>query len=79
MILPNFPINCMKLKEFGPQGGRASLAPPLRSATEISLDRNGSAALLAAKRSASVAPEVNLRVPLHAGNKAHQQGDPLWL
>ena len=21
MILPNFPKNCMKLKEFGPQGG----------------------------------------------------------
>ena len=28
-ILPNFPKNCMKLKEFGSQGGRASLAPPL--------------------------------------------------
>ena len=26
-ILPNFPKNCMKLKEFGPPG--ASLAPPL--------------------------------------------------
>ena len=26
-ILPNFPINCMKLKEFGPL--RASLASPL--------------------------------------------------
>ena len=31
-ILPNFPKNCMKLKEFGPPRGRASLAPPLRSA-----------------------------------------------
>ena len=31
-ILPNFPKNCMKLKEFWPPGG-ASLAPPLRSAT----------------------------------------------
>ena len=28
-ILPNFPKNCMKLKEFGPPGGRMSLAPPL--------------------------------------------------
>ena len=28
-ILPYFPKNCMKLKEFGPRGGRASLAPPL--------------------------------------------------
>ena len=28
-ILPYFPKNCMKLKEFGPPGGRASLAPPL--------------------------------------------------
>ena len=26
--LPNFPKNCMKLKEFGPPGGRASLTPP---------------------------------------------------
>ena len=32
-ILPKFPKNCMKLKEFGPPGGRASPAPPLRSAT----------------------------------------------
>ena len=29
MILPNFPKNCMKLKGFGPPGGRASLALPL--------------------------------------------------
>ena len=29
-ILPNFPKNCMKLKEFGPPGGRAPpLDPPL--------------------------------------------------
>ena len=34
MILPTFPKNCMKLKEFGPRAGRASLAPPpLRSYT----------------------------------------------
>ena len=29
MILPNFPKNCMKLKEFGPPGGRIPHAPPL--------------------------------------------------
>ena len=28
-ILPNFPQNCMKLKEFGPWRGHMSLAPPL--------------------------------------------------
>ena len=28
-ILPKFPKNCMKLKEFGPPGGHASPAPPL--------------------------------------------------
>ena len=29
-ILPNFPKNCMQLKEFGPQGGGARpLRPPL--------------------------------------------------
>ena len=28
-----FAENCMKMKEFGP-GGRASLAPPLRSAND---------------------------------------------
>ena len=34
MILPKFPKNCMKLKEFGPQGGaRCLCAPALRSAT----------------------------------------------
>ena len=31
-----FPKNCMKMKEFGPRGGRASLAPPLRSANGYS-------------------------------------------
>ena len=40
------------------------------------VDRNGSAVMLAAKRSAGVAPEVNLRIPLYVGNKAHRQGDP---
>ena len=30
--------------------------------------------MLAAKRSAGVAPEVNLRNSLHAGNKAHKRG-----
>ena len=34
-ILPIFPKNCMKLKEFGSPRG-ASLAPALRSATELS-------------------------------------------
>ena len=28
------PENCMKMKEFGPRGGCASLAPLLRSANE---------------------------------------------
>ena len=27
-ILPNFPKNCMKLKEFGPPGERVPRAPP---------------------------------------------------
>ena len=31
-ILPNFPKNCMKLKEFGARGPSLS-PPPLRSAT----------------------------------------------
>ena len=30
-----FAENCMKMKEFGPQGGRASLAPPLGSANAV--------------------------------------------
>ena len=34
-ILPNFPKNCMKLKEFGPPGG--ILRAPLRSATDTHL------------------------------------------
>ena len=28
-MLPNFPKNCMKLKEFGPPGGHTSLTSPL--------------------------------------------------
>ena len=28
-ILPKFPKNCMKLKEFGPPGGARPLRPPL--------------------------------------------------
>ena len=34
---------------------------------------NGSAAMLATKRSKGVAPEVNLRILLHAGNKAYKR------
>ena len=34
---------------------------------------------LAAKRSAGVTPEVNLRIPLHTGNKACKWGYPRWL
>ena len=33
--------------------------------------------VLAAKSLAGVAPEVNLRSPLHTGDKARKQGDPL--
>ena len=32
IIFQFFAENCMKMKEFGPRGGRASLAPPLGSA-----------------------------------------------
>ena len=32
-ILPYFPENCMKLKEFGPPGGARVPRTPLRSAT----------------------------------------------
>ena len=34
-ILPNFPKNCMKLKEFGPPEGTRVPRGPLRSATDI--------------------------------------------
>ena len=39
------------------------------------LMKNGSAA----KRSAGVAPEVNLRNPLHAGDEACKRGNLPWL
>ena len=42
------------------------------------MDCNDSAAMLAAKRSAGVAPEVNLRISLHLADKEHKQEDPLW-
>ena len=34
----------------------------------------GSAAMLTVRRSAGVAPEVNLRNPLHTGDEAHHPG-----
>ena len=33
----SFVENCMKMKEIGPRGGHASLAPPLGSANECKL------------------------------------------
>ena len=41
--------------------------------------RDRSGAMLDAKRSAGIAPEVNLRILLHAGNKARKQDYPPWL
>ena len=38
------------------------------------MDRKGSAAMLTSIQSVGVAPEVNLRNSLHAGDKAHKQG-----
>ena len=35
--------------------------------------RNVSSAMLAAKKSAGVAPEVNMRKPLHTGDKAYKR------
>ena len=37
---------------------------------------NSSVAMLAAKRSAGVTPEVNLRIVLHTGDEAYKPGDP---
>ena len=37
---------------------------------------NGSSTMLATKRSADVAPVVNLRNPMDAGDQAHKQYDP---
>ena len=36
------------------------------------VDQSDSAAMLATKKSAGVASEVNLRIPLHTGDKAHK-------
>ena len=43
MILPNFLKNCLKLKEFGPPGGRASLAPPLDPPLQVSWGKGNDA------------------------------------
>ena len=43
------------------------------------VDENGLPAILAAKRSASVTPEMNHRIPLCTGNEACKRGDPSWL
>ena len=42
-------------------------------------DRNGSIAIMAAKRSAGIAPEANLRNPLRVGDEARKQGNLPWL
>ena len=36
IIFHIFAENCMKMKEFGPPGGRVSLVPPLGSANDYS-------------------------------------------
>ena len=36
------------------------------------MDGNGLVAMLASKWSAGVTPEVNMRIPLHADDKAHK-------
>ena len=43
------------------------------------LDQNGLATMLATKWLAGVAPEVNLRILLHAGDEACNKEDPPWL
>ena len=43
------------------------------------VDQNSSAAIVTAKRSAGVAPEVNLRNLLRQGDKACKRGNPPWL
>ena len=42
-ILPNFPKNCMKLKEFGPQGARVPCAPPLDPPLQLVVFDSGGA------------------------------------
>ena len=39
----------------------------------------GLATMLATKRSAGVTPDLNLRNPLHLGDKTPKQGNPPWL
>ena len=43
------------------------------------VDQNNSASMLATKRLAGVASEVNLNIALHAGDKAHKREDLTWL
>ena len=49
-ILPNFPQNCMKLKEFGPRGGGASKILLCRSATADLHVSNGPCASATAEK-----------------------------
>ena len=48
-------------------------SPTNPCACESTWIENGSAAMLATKRSAGVAPTVNLRNPLHAADEVHKQ------
>ena len=43
------------------------------------VDLNGLADMLATKRSAGVASEVNVRNPLHAGDQACKIGNSPWI
>ena len=43
------------------------------------VEENGSVAVLAIKRSAGIAPELNLRIPLHVDDEAPKQGNLPWL
>ena len=42
------------------------------------LDQKGSAAMLVIRRLAGVAPEGNLRNPLHTGDEAYKRRDLPW-
>ena len=42
------------------------------------VEENGSNAMLAIKRSAGIAPELNLRIPLHVDDEAPKQGNLPW-
>ena len=70
IIFQFFAENCMKMKEFGPQGGRASLAPPLGSANATTTGMKNQAEDIAEKDQVSSTCHHQILIIMITGKEA---------